>query len=161
MSSVIRSAICASAVVALFSATSVSGQQVRPGAVKRAAQNQVFQLPKDITLTEEQQTKLKALVDEYSPKLAALNAKQSEILTPEQVAARAEVTKANREAKKTGKEAQAAVEAALKLTDEQKTKWAAAQKELADLRKTIEQKKRDLLTEEQKAKLPKQRAAKK
>lgn len=160
MSCVIRSVVCSAVLFGVTVPAMAQETKVRPGAVKRAAQNAMFQLPKDITLTEEQQTKLKALVDEYSPKLAALNVKQTEILTPEQVAARTEAAKANREAKKTGKEAQAAINAALKLTDEQKTKWEASQKELAELRKVIEQKKRDLLTEEQKAKLPKRGAAK-
>ena len=162
MSQVVRSAVALSAVLTLLSAApslaQTAKQQAR--AAKRAADNPIFQLPKEITLSEEQQTKLKALKDEYGPKLAALTTKQSEILTKEQQAARAEVTKANREAKKTGKEAQEAVNAALKLTDEQKTKWTAAQKEMQELRKTIEQKKRELLTEEQKAKLPKGRKGK-
>jgi hypothetical protein len=162
MSQLVRSAVALFAVGTLLSAAPAFAQQTakqQQRAAKRAADNPIFQVPKEITLSEEQQTKLKALKDEYSPKLAALTAKQSEILTKEQQAARAEVTKANREAKKTGKEAQEAVNAALKLTDEQKAKWTAAQKEVQELRKTIEQKKRELLTEEQKAKLPKQRRA--
>jgi hypothetical protein len=161
MSQCLRHAVVLTAVFFLVSAAPSFGQRAekqKARAAKRAAQNQVFQLPKDITLSEEQQTKLNALKEQYGPKLAAISAKQNEILTPEQRAARAEVAKANREAKKAGKEAQEAINAALKLTEEQKAKWTAAQKEMQDLRKEIDQKKRDLLTEEQKAKLPKRRA---
>ena len=162
MSQLVRTFVALSAVVMLVCVSSAFGQQAakkEARAAKRAAENPIFQFPKEITLSEEQQAKLKALKDEYGPKLAAVQAKQNEVLTAEQRSARAEANKANREAKKSGKEAQEAIAAALKLTDEQKTKWAAVQKEQQELRKTIEEKKRELLTEEQKAKLPKRRAA--
>lgn len=150
--------------VAALLMTATANAQEKPkqraAGAKRAANAQVFQLPKTITLTEEQQAKLKALQEEYSAKWAAALKKQNEILTPEQRTARAEANKANREAKKSGKEAQEAVMAALKLTDEQKAKWEAAQKEVAELRKEIEQKKRELLTPEQKEKLRKRQPAK-
>jgi hypothetical protein len=137
MSQLLRRTITLSIVVTLMSALPAFGQKAakqQARAAKRAGENQAFQLPKDITLSEDQQAKLKALKDEYGPKLAALTAKQNEILTPEQRTARAEAAKANREAKKSGKEAQEAVNAALKLTDEQKAKWTATQKEMQELR---------------------------
>jgi Spy/CpxP family protein refolding chaperone len=160
----LRSTAILLALVAVVAVTPAFGQKEakqKERAAKRAAANPIFQFPKTITLTAEQQTKLQAIKDEYAPKLAAVSAKQNEILTPEQRTARTEATKANREAKKSGKEAQEAVTAALKLTDEQKTKWSATQKEMQELRKTIEEKKRELLTEEQKAQLPKPGAKKK
>lgn len=160
MSRLISHLVACSVVFAIAIASPAYGQNAKQQqrAAKRAAENVLFQFPKEITLTEEQQAKLKAIKDEYSPKLAAISTKQNEILTEEQRTARTEVGKANREAKKTGKEAQAAIETALKLTDEQKTKWTATQKEMQELRKVVEQKKAELLTEEQKAKLPKRGA---
>jgi hypothetical protein len=160
MSQLLRSTVALFAALTLISTSSLLAQNAKQQqrAAKRAGENRLFQFPKEITLSEEQQTKLKAIKDEYAPKLAAISAKQNEILTAEQRTARAEVAKANREAKKTGKEAQAAVDAALKLTDEQKTKWAATQKEMQELRKAVQQKMRELLTEDQKAKLPKRGA---
>ncbi len=136
-------------VLMLVAVAPAQGQQTekqKAAAIKRAAASPVFQAPKDAVLTEVQKTKLQAMTDEYAPKLAALNTKQSEILTKEQQTARAAATKANQEAKKTGKEAQAAISAALNLTEEQKPKWQAAQKEIQDLRKVIEGKKKDILS---------------
>jgi hypothetical protein len=127
---------------------------------QRAAGAQLFEFPKEITLSEEQQAKLKSLKDEYSPKVEAANKKLNEVLTPEQQTARREAAKANREAKKTGKEARDAVNAALKLSNEQQAKWDAAQKEFQALRREIEQKKNELLSAEQRARLPKRGAAK-
>lgn len=164
MHHVFRSAMILSAVLAVVvtaPALAQKGAKQQERAAKRAADNPIFQVPKKITLSAEQQAKLQAIKDEYAPKLAAITAKQNEILTPEQRKARAEVTKANREAKKTGKQAQEAVAAALKLTDEQQQKWTATQKDMQALRKEIEQKKRALLTPEQQAMLPKQGGNKK
>lgn len=69
-------------------------------------------------LTEEQQGKVKALAVEHGPKIAT--ARKKAALSAEQKAARSKALKDNKAAGKKGKEARAAVDAAAKLTDEQK-----------------------------------------
>jgi hypothetical protein len=164
MSQRVTRIVCLSVIVAILPAVPAFAQKAakkQARAANRKATTQLFEFPKEITLTEEQQAKVKALKEEYGPKVDAAAKKLDEVLTAEQRTARAQAAKANRDAKKTGKEAREAVNAALKLTAEQQAKWDAAQKEMQELRRTVEQKKRDLLTAEQQAKLPKRAAAKK
>ena len=114
-------------------------------------------LPKEIqsTLSDEQKKKIAALDEEFGPKLAELAKKRGSILTPEQKKAEAEARKVARDAGKKRKELQEAVDAALKLTDEQKRQLAELKKESGPLNKTIRDKVLGLLTDDQKAKLPK------
>jgi hypothetical protein len=163
MTRVLRPFLTFGVVAAVLSAAPAWAQKAAKKEARAAqrASEKAFEFPAEITLSPEQQAKVKALKDEYGPKLQAANKKLTDILTPEQRAARAEAGKANREAKKTGKQARDAQLAALKLTDEQKVKWDAAQKESQELRKLISQKMHDLLTEDQKAKLPKRGKPKK
>jgi len=91
-----------------------------------------------------------------------LTKKIDSLLTDEQKAARKEAAaKAKAEGKK-GKEAAAAIDEALKLTDDQKKLRAEVQPELAKLQKSIKEQIHGLLTEEQKAhyKVPKGKKAK-
>ena len=126
------------------------------------AANPVFTLPKEITLTPEQQTKLDEIKKDQGPKIAELTAKLDELLTAEQKTARKEaVAKARADGKK-GKEAATAVDEALKLTDEQKKQRGEVQPELTKLQGAIKEKIHGLLTDDQKThyKLPKARKAK-
>jgi hypothetical protein len=110
-------------------------------------------------LTDEQKSKLAALRKEIGPKVAEATKKLDGILTEEQKKARTEAQQAARAAGKRGAEARAAVEAAVKLTDEQKTKTAEARKALAELTKGIEEKVNAILTDAQKEELKKAREA--
>lgn len=114
---------------------------------------QAFQLPKEIELTAEQQEKVAALKKELGPGLQALMKKQSDILTAEQKTARKEVGAKNKADGVKGKEAKAAVDAALKLTEAQQKEWDAAQKEVAAYQGKIKEKLHSFLTDDQKAKL--------
>ncbi|MGO8744995.1 MAG: YfdX family protein [Thermoguttaceae bacterium] len=87
---------------------------------------------------------------DFAPKLAAA-AKDLHVLTPEQKKACA----AARAAGKTGEEIDQAVDAAVKLTDEQKAKLAAAKKEISALHKDLRQKVLAVLTPEQQKQLKK------
>ena len=131
------------------------GQQQRKPTVART-------LPKEIqsTLSDEQKEKIALLDEEFGPKLAEFNKKRSAILSPEQIKAQAEARKAATEAGKKGKELNAAVAAATKATDQQKEQLAELAKEMAPLNKTIREKLLALLTDEQKAKMPKRPAKK-
>jgi Spy/CpxP family protein refolding chaperone len=121
----------------------------------KAATAQALRFLKAVTLTPEQNTKLDALKSEFGPKLAALKKKIGGILTPERKAAGKAAQKAAKAAGKKGKAAKADVEAALKLTADQKTQMAAATKELKALQKELRAKVEALLTPEQKALLKK------
>jgi hypothetical protein len=77
-------------------------------------------------LTAEQKEKIAKIKEEHEPKLAAAAKKVNDALTPDQRRARQEAQKAARQAGKKGKEAQAEIAAAMKLTDEQQKAYDAA-----------------------------------
>ena len=127
-----------------------------------AGGQQVFQLPKEIPLTDDQKTKLETLKKEHSPKLAELAKKLDEGVTDDQKKARREVmAKAKTDGKK-GNELQAEVDKALNLTDEQKKKRSEVQPEMAKLQLSIKEQIHAMLTDDQKTyyKLPKAKKAK-
>jgi hypothetical protein len=78
-------------------------------------------------LSAESKAKANKVIDEHAAKLKEAQAKVDAVLTAEQAQAQKQARKDARTAGKKGKEAKAALEAALKLTPEQKTKLAAAQ----------------------------------
>jgi hypothetical protein len=120
----------------------------REKAAKARAVPRQFQLPKEITLTAEQQKKLDELVATFKPKLEAIEKQRDTILTEEQKKAQSEARKAA--AGKGYREAQKAAEEAMKLKPEQKTKLDAISKESRQLGKEIRTKVEELLTPEQK-----------
>jgi hypothetical protein len=97
--------------------------------------------------------KAKKVVDEHAPKIAEAQAAVDAILTDEQKKARNAATKAANEAGKKGKERQAEIDAALKLTDEQKGKMEEAQKGLTAATNARNEALGALLTDEQKQKV--------
>ena len=120
-------------------------------------------LPDEVkeSLTDEQKEEVAKLDKEFGPKLAELEKKRRSILTPEQIKAQTEARKAATEAGKKGKEMFAAIAAALKLSDEQKKEMDAHKKENDALQKVVREKVLALLTDDQKAKIPKRGAGKK
>jgi hypothetical protein len=124
------------------------------------AAQQIDQMTAGLTLTADQKTSLTGLKKEYGPKLMAA-IKQLDVMTPAQKKAAAEARKEAKAAGKTGKEIHQAVDAAVKLTAEQKTKMADAHKKVGCLNKEIKQKVMALLTPEQKDQLKKAAKAKK
>jgi Spy/CpxP family protein refolding chaperone len=107
----------------------------------------------NLNLTPEQQAKWAAVGKEYEPKFKSAWNKMENILTDDQKKARDEAVKTAYAAGKNGKDVWDAAEAAMKLTDEQKAKRSAAQKEVGSLYKEFGEKFRALLTPEQRAKL--------
>lgn len=95
-------------------------------------------------LNDEQSAKVKMLMDEYSPKISQAQGKISNELRRELAEAR---KKASDEGKK-GKELREAVEAKVKLTDEQKAAQGESQKLIAELREKVSA----ILTDEQREK---------
>jgi hypothetical protein len=114
-----------------------------------AAGQQIFTLPKEITLTDEQKTKLEEIKKEHGPKLAELTKKIDDTLTDDQKKARKEAGDKARADGKKGKDLQAAVDAAVALTDDQKKSQETVKPELTKLQGAIREKIHGLLTTDQ------------
>lgn len=119
--------------------------------------------PATIELTAEQAEKLAALNKEYAPKAEELQKKIDSVLTEEQLKGRTDARKAAQALDKNDTEGRKKLQAAARptLTDEQKEKSAESTKALNALRAEATEKATALLTDDQKAKLPKKEAAKK
>ena len=110
-------------------------------------------VPKGIELTVGQKTKVEALNKEFGPKLAECRKKAASIITADQKKARTEAVKKAKADGKKGKEVQAAANAAVAITDDQKAQQAETKKAMGALNKEIRTQFAALLTDDQKAKL--------
>ena len=149
---------CLTAGLTLVSLTGVqAADEAVKGKKKNAAGagNPVFNLPKEVELTAEQQEKLMAVKKEFGPKVAELQKKLDGMLSADQIQARKDVmAKLKNDTSVKGKARQEAIDAALNLTSEQKSKWEASQGEMKALQAEVRGKIAAFLTEEQKAKVP-------
>ncbi|NOX57021.1 MAG: M3 family metallopeptidase [Planctomycetes bacterium] len=128
----------------------------RRGKRPRPAQVQVLnQWLKDIELSDEQKAKVDELRKEFAPKFAALRKEQNEILTPEQKKARRDALRKAKQEGKSFREAAKEIAKSMNLTDEQKEKMAEIAKKRKELTAELREKLLTILTDEQKAKLPK------
>lgn len=152
--------VAAMAICGVLAGSSLAADAVKEKKSKQVAGAQFFALPTEITLTSEQQTKVDELKKEYADKLKTLAAARDEILSKDQRKARGDAQKAAKEAGKKGKDAAAAVDEATKWTDGQKEKYTKADAEFQALGAEIKTKVQSLLTDEQKAKLPKPKGKK-
>lgn len=108
-----------------------------------------------LNLSSEQKSKLDALVKEYAPKAEeAMKARQGVLNEEQQKAFRAAMRSAM-EAGKRGKEMMDAAMAEAKVTDEQKAKFADAEKKSMEVQNEFNEKVRELLTPEQRDELKK------
>lgn len=146
--------LAAGVLAAATALPAIAQEKGKKKAADAGAASQAFQLPKEITLTAEQQAKLDALKKEHGPKLAELQKKVDDVLNSEQVQARKDALAKAKTDKLEGKARRDALMAALKLTPEQQTKWDAASKDLQAKTTEIRGKIAEFLTEEQKAKVP-------
>ena len=118
-------------------------------------------VPKGIELTVDQKKQVAAINKEFGPKLAEVQKAVNGVIRKEQRQAR---NAANKKAKADGvkgKARQAAIQAALNLSDEQKAKMKELTKKRQDVQKAARAKFVEILTDEQKAKLPKKKGKKK
>ena len=131
--------------------------------VADGTKDRALSVPKEITLTSEQQERFDALKKEQAPKVLALTQKSRAILTDEQKAARKSAVAKAKADGKTGKEATAFVEQTIKLTDDQKKQQGDLKAELRTVRLGIKGQVYDLLTTEQREyyKLPKSKKSRK
>lgn len=153
--------VVALAICGLLAGSVTAADAAKEKKAKPVPGAQFFALPTEITLTAEQQTKVDELKKEYGDKLKTLAAARDEILSKDQRKARGDAQKAAKDAGKKGKDAAAAVDEATKWTDGQKEKFSKADAEFQALGAEIKGKVLALLTEEQKAKLPKPKGKKK
>jgi hypothetical protein len=134
-------------VVAWNTATGQDGRKRKADPTARIKkQLQEAELPADAL------EKANKVVSEHAAKLKEAQGKVDAVLTSEQKAAQRQAAKDAKAAGKKGKERRAAIDAALKLSDEQKTKLAAARKELAAAQQELNTALRSALTAEQLAK---------
>jgi hypothetical protein len=97
--------------------------------------------------------KAEKILKEYGPKIREAQSAAESVLTAEQKSARAAAQKSAKKVGKKRKVAAAEIAAALKLTDEQRTKYQAAQKDLQAAQKDMSTALRAALTSEQLAKV--------
>ncbi len=124
-----------------------------------AAPAGMYKLPDAVTLSDEQKPKVEAIDAKYKPKFAALQKENGELLTAEQKKARHDAMAAAKAEGKKQKEAMAAAEAAMDLTDEQKSKLTDVKERTMKLRTEMQTEVVAVLTPEQKEQLPKPKKA--
>jgi hypothetical protein len=154
MKSFLSKMLVASCVLALVAV--IAGAPDSQGQEKKKKKDATAGIKKkldDAELPADVLEKAKKVVDEHAPKIAEAQAAVDSILTDEQKKARNAAQKAAKDAGKKGKEAQAEVEAALKLTDEQKAKMKEANDALAKATAARNEALGALLTDEQKQKV--------
>ena len=103
-------------------------------------------LPSDV------REKVKKVLADDSPKLKEAQTKIDTILTNEQKQAKRAAQKEARASGTKGKNARASIDAALKLTDEQKTKLSSAESDLKSAQSTLMKDLQSVLTSDQMAK---------
>jgi len=104
-------------------------------------------------LPTEAREKANKVISEYGPKIREATAAREGVLTSEQKSVRAAAQKAGKEAGKKRKDLAAEALAAMKLTDEQKTKYNAAEKELAKAQNEMQKALRGVLSADEQAKV--------
>lgn len=115
----------------------------------------MFMLPPDFTTTDEQKAVLKKLQDEHAAELKTLTEKRDSIMTPERRTALEAVYKDARENNKDRQALAEAMNAALNLTDAEKSELNETQQKLGELNRKINDAKLAVLTPEQKAEFEK------
>jgi hypothetical protein len=121
------------------------------------AADHLFTFPKRIHLTVEQGLELRALQEEFAPKLADAQKTIDSIMTPERKAARAEARKKAAAEGKKDAELAKAVRAAAPLSKDERARYYAALAAKDKLLGEVRRRKLDLLTPEQKSRLYQER----
>lgn len=158
-STVVGTMILVLAILVLAASAESQAKEKKAKKVKPAAVPAAFKLPAGITLSAEQQAKLDEIKTEFATRLADAQKKVDDVYTDEQKAARMAAREEAAAAGKKGKELRQAVAAAVTLTDEQRPKLTAAEKELKQLNKEARKQVLGLLTAEQKQQLPAKKKA--
>jgi len=128
-----------------FAAKKDKGQKDATAALQKKLQK--ADLPGDV------QEKTKKVMAEFGPKVREAQTAVDASLTSEQKSAKTVAEKAAKDAGKKRKEAQSDIAAAMKLTPEQKEKYAAAQRRLASVQVDLDSALRGALSAEQQEKV--------
>lgn len=147
-----KRALALTVTLTLTIASTVLSQEPKQRSQPQAAFQQVFTL-RGIEFSPSQQAQVEELRKKYTPQLIEIQEKYGSILTDEQRQAQREAFRAAREAGKKDTELRQAVEAVVKLTDEQKGQQAKLQRERNTLFAKIQEELRALLTDEQRKQL--------
>ena len=150
---VLKKSLCLMLALTMAVSVSADEEKGKKGKAKKApSPTQRFVEKLDLTDAEKEQV---AAVDkEFAPKLAEIEKARKEILTAEQQQAEKDARKAAKVAGTKGAEAKKAVEDAVKLTDDQKTKMKDIQTQTNELNGKIVEALKKFLTPEQQEKLP-------
>lgn len=144
--------------IAIFSVASIDSdaQEKKKGKGKKGGKgpDPVGKMVAGLDLSAEQQAKVDEIRKEYRPKLAEIQKRRNEVMTPERRRTEKEAKQAAKDAGKKGKKAKADIEEALGLSPAESQKLAAIEKERQALIAKINADVRALMTDEQKAKLP-------
>ncbi|MBN1394268.1 MAG: hypothetical protein JW959_04540 [Pirellulales bacterium] len=141
------------AVVGNLSAEENKKKGKRSDQRQSAGQMQLMRLFRGLNLSADQLKKIQATANEYSPKFREIDEKQQDILTAEQKKARLEARKKAIKDGKKGREILEAMQAAVTLTDEQKTAFEECRKERRELYREMIGKTLEVLTPEQREKI--------
>jgi Spy/CpxP family protein refolding chaperone len=144
--------------IVIFSVAAIDSdaQEKKKGKGKKGGKgpDPVGKMVAGLDLTAEQQAKVDEIRKDYRPKLAEIQKRRNEVMTPERRKTEKEAKQAAKDAGKKGKKAKADIDAALALSPAESEKLAAIEKERQTLIAKINADVRALLTDEQKAKLP-------
>lgn len=157
MFQVVRPMLLLALVAALLIAPAVAQEKGKKKKKRGGAGNTplaaVLQKAKTSDLSEETLAKIKDLVEKHQPAYMEARKKVAAVLSADVRKARNEARKKAQDEGKKGKELQAAVAAAVKLTDEQKKEVDAAQKEMESITQEFRKAVAALVTPEQAQKL--------
>lgn len=142
------------ALACVVSVGAMAADEKKPERKKGAAAVVAVQVPKDVELSADQKEKLATVNKEFAGKLADAIKARDTILTDDQKKAQQAAMKEAREKMLKGKDAKAALDAALKLTDEQKAKYEKSAAAITAVRTEAVKKFAESLSAEQKAKFP-------
>ncbi len=145
--------------IAIFSVAAIDSdaqEKTKGKGKKKAAKgpDAIGKMIAGLDLTEDQQAKVKEIRKEYRPKLAEVQKRRNEIMTPQRRKTEKEARQATKDAGKKGKQVKADIDAALGLSPAESEKLAAIEKERQGVLAKINADVRAILTDEQKAKLP-------
>ncbi len=150
----LKKSLCLMLILAV--AVSVSADETKGKKKKeKKAPSPTARFVENLELTDAQKEQAAAIDKEFAPKMAEIEKSRQALLTDEQKTAEKGARKAAKDAGKTPAESRKAVDEALKLTDEQKTKMKDIQKQNAEVSGKIVEALKKFLTPEQIEKLPK------
>ncbi len=152
-----RNLVCLT-LIAVVSSSAIADEKEKKDKRKkgqRKTPSATQQLLSKIELNEEQKAQVADVDKQFAEKFTAIRKAMSEILTDEQKETQRNMTKAAKEAGKKPAEGRKEVEAALKLTDEQKAKRKETQANMKKLQVEVLTALKKVLTAEQQEKLPK------